>query len=126
MNLLVNAAQAVKDGGDVCVSTEHRDGSVIVMVSDTGCGIAPEHLTRIFDPFFTTKPVGEGTGLGLSVIYSIIERHHGSIDVQSQPGKGTTFAVTIPVDAEPWISAEPTEDADSQLDYTYIPGVTLA
>jgi signal transduction histidine kinase len=126
MNLLVNAAQAVKDGGDVCVSTEHRDGSAIVTVSDTGCGIAPEHLTRIFDPFFTTKPVGEGTGLGLSVIYSIIERHHGSIDVQSQPGKGTTFAVTIPVDAEPWISAEPTEDADSQLDYTYIPGVTLA
>jgi two-component system NtrC family sensor kinase len=68
-------------------------------VGDTGDGIAPEHLPRIFDPFFTTKPVGEGTGLGLSVTYGIVERHQGGIAVVSRPGDGTTFTVTLPVDA---------------------------
>jgi two-component system NtrC family sensor kinase len=99
MNLLANAAHAVKDGGEVCVSTRHEGGNVTVRVSDTGCGIAPEHLSRVFDPFFTTKPVGEGTGLGLSVTYSIVERHGGRIEVESEPGRGTTFTVSIPVDA---------------------------
>jgi signal transduction histidine kinase len=99
MNLLANAAHAVKCGGVVSVSTESRGDSVIVRVRDTGCGIAPENLPRIFDPFFTTKPVGEGTGLGLSVTYGIIERHHGAIEVESRLGEGTVFTVTIPVDA---------------------------
>ena len=99
MNLLANAAYAVKCGGVVSVSTEGRGDSVIVRVRDTGCGIAPENLPRIFDPFFTTKPVGEGTGLGLSVTYGIIERHGGAIEVESRLGEGTVFTVTIPVDA---------------------------
>ncbi|HEY0170368.1 MAG TPA: ATP-binding protein [Pyrinomonadaceae bacterium] len=99
MNLLANAAHAVKCGGVVSVSTESRSDSVTVRVRDTGCGIAPENLSRIFDPFFTTKPVGEGTGLGLSVTYGIIERHGGTIEVESRLGEGTVFTVTIPVDA---------------------------
>jgi signal transduction histidine kinase len=99
MNLLANAAQAVKDGGHVRVVTRREGQTVLVSVSDTGCGIAPEHLKKIFDPFFTTKPVGDGTGLGLSVTHSIVEHHGGSIEVESRPGAGTTFIVTIPVDA---------------------------
>ncbi|HYJ46529.1 MAG TPA: ATP-binding protein, partial [Pyrinomonadaceae bacterium] len=101
MNLLANAAQAMEGGGEVTVQTRFEGREVVVVISDTGCGIPPECLKRIFDPFFTTKPVGEGTGLGLSVTYSIIERHGGTISVQSQPGQGTTFRVAIPVDADP-------------------------
>jgi signal transduction histidine kinase len=99
MNLLVNAAQSVKEAGEVRLTTRRQGEMVFVMISDTGCGIAPEHVSRIFDPFFTTKPVGEGTGLGLSVTYSIIERHNGSITVESIPGQGATFIVAIPIDA---------------------------
>ena len=99
MNLLANAAHAVKGGGSVSVETESRGDSVVVRISDTGCGIAPENLPRIFDPFFTTKPVGEGTGLGLSVTYGIVERHGGRIDVESRPGEGTIFTILVPVDA---------------------------
>jgi signal transduction histidine kinase len=120
MNLLVNASQAVGDRGTVQVATTALDSSVVVTISDDGCGIAPEDLPRIFDPFFTTKPVGDGTGLGLSVIYSIIERHHGSIDVQSKIGEGTTFTVTIPIDAEP-DGAQPSvgNTRDEHLVYSY-------
>jgi two-component system NtrC family sensor kinase len=99
LNLLVNAAYAVRDGGEVRITTRGEAGRVRIRVSDTGRGITPEHLTRVFDPFFTTKPVGEGTGLGLSVTYSIVERHGGEITVESELGKGTTFTVTLPVDA---------------------------
>lgn len=99
MNLLVNAAHAVREGGDVCVTTRREGEQVVVTIGDTGRGIAPEDLPRIFDPFFTTKPVGEGTGLGLSVTYGIVERHRGRITVDSQPGRGTTFTVVLPVDA---------------------------
>jgi len=97
MNLLVNAAQAVGDAGDVWVTTGREGDRVIVTISDTGCGINPEHHSKIFDPFFTTKPVGEGTGLGLSVTYGIIERHKGTISVKSRIGQGTAFTVSIPV-----------------------------
>jgi two-component system NtrC family sensor kinase len=72
----------------------------VVKISDSGVGIAPEHLKKIFDPFFTTKRVGEGTGLGLSITYGIIERHAGSISVQSKLGEGITFTIAIPVEAE--------------------------
>lgn len=98
LNLLVNAAHALKNGGEVCVSTWRKLDMVYVAISDNGSGIKQEHLKRIFDPFFTTKPVGEGTGLGLSVTYSIIERHGGTIDVESAPDKGTCFTVAIPID----------------------------
>jgi two-component system, NtrC family, sensor kinase len=100
MNLLANAAQAVEQagGGEVSIQTYVERETAMVAVSDTGVGIAPEHLRKIFDPFFTTKPVGEGTGLGLSVTYSIVERHGGFIRVRSQPGKGTTFVVGLPTE----------------------------
>jgi two-component system NtrC family sensor kinase len=100
MNLLVNAAQAVGHEGVVRVTTRMEDRTAVITVSDTGRGIAPKHLKKIFDPFFTTKPVGEGTGLGLSITYGIVERHGGSIKVESRPGEGTTFTVAIPVDAD--------------------------
>jgi two-component system NtrC family sensor kinase len=99
MNLIVNAAQAVGHEGVVRVTTRMEGGTAVITVSDTGRGIAPEHLKKIFDPFFTTKPVGEGTGLGLSITYGIVERHGGSIKVESRPGEGTTFTVGIPIDA---------------------------
>ncbi|HYY93146.1 MAG TPA: ATP-binding protein [Pyrinomonadaceae bacterium] len=113
MNLLANAAHAVQDGGSVSVATESRGDCVVVRVRDTGCGIAPENLPRVFDPFFTTKPVGEGTGLGLSVTYGIVERHGGRIEVESRLGEGTVFTVMIPVDAQRRAAQEsaPIEDA---------------
>jgi|ERR1051326_2761669 signal transduction histidine kinase len=101
MNLLINAAQAIGDaGGVVRIKTRCERETVIASISDTGNGIAPEHLKRIFDPFFTTKPVGEGTGLGLSITHGIVERHCGTIEVQSIPGNGSTFTIAIPVDAK--------------------------
>ncbi len=100
MNLLANAAHAVREGGDVRVTTRQEGRMAVVRVSDTGCAIAPDDLKKVFDPFFTTKPVGEGTGLGLSVSHGIVERHGGTITVESRLGAGTTFAVAIPVDAK--------------------------
>jgi two-component system NtrC family sensor kinase len=97
-NLLVNAAQSINGKGEVSISTAVDGDCAIVTISDTGCGIEPEHLNRIFDPFFTTKPVGEGTGLGLSITYGIIEKHGGTITVESMRGVGTTFTVSIPIE----------------------------
>jgi PAS domain S-box-containing protein len=99
MNLLVNAAHAIETKGEIVVATRAPDDKTVqIVVADTGKGIAPEHLKRVFDPFFTTKPVGQGTGLGLSVSWGIIQKHHGRIEVASEPGKGTTFTVTLPVE----------------------------
>jgi signal transduction histidine kinase len=100
MNLLTNAAQAIGCEGSVRVATRKENDMAVVSISDTGEGIAPEHLKKIFDPFFTTKSVGEGTGLGLSITYGIIERHGGSINVESRPGEGTTFTVILPINAK--------------------------
>ncbi len=101
-NLLINAAQAVSTtGGDVTIATSSDDESVTVAVSDTGAGIPRENLSKIFDPFFTTKPVGEGTGLGLSITFGIVQRHGGTITVDSEIGKGTTFTVRLPRRAKP-------------------------
>lgn len=97
-NLLVNAAQAINGEGEVTISTRAESHSVSVTIGDTGCGIAPEELPKIFDPFFTTKPVGEGTGLGLSITYGIVERHSGTIGVESILGSGTKFCVSLPID----------------------------
>jgi len=107
-NLLVNAAQAIKQTGEVKISSKIEGESAVITITDTGGGIEPEYLSKIFDPFFTTKPVGEGTGLGLSISYGIIEKHGGTIEADSVSGAGTTFRVAIPID-----SAEPinhTED----------------
>lgn len=101
MNLLANAAQAIgAAAGEVHIKTWCEERTVIVSISDTGPGMAPEQLKKIFDPFFTTKPVGEGTGLGLSISHGIIERHDGKIKVASALGQGTTFTIFLPVDAE--------------------------
>lgn len=97
LNLLVNAIHAVGRDGHVRISTRLKNQNVLVTISDTGKGISPEHLDKIFDPFFTTKP--QGTGLGLSITSSIVERHNGSITVESCPGLGTTFIVSLPVNA---------------------------
>jgi two-component system NtrC family sensor kinase len=107
MNLLVNAAQAIGENeGQVRIKTRCDGRTVIVSVTDTGKGILPDDLKSIFDPFFTTKPVGEGTGLGLSISHGIIERHGGTIAVDNTPGVGTTFTITLPVDAEDTLTSE--------------------
>jgi signal transduction histidine kinase len=97
MNLLVNAAHAIQEHGTITVRTGVEGEGVWVDISDTGQGIPPENMQKIFDPFFTTKPVGQGTGLGLSVSYGIVQKHHGRMEVNSQVGKGSTFRVWLPV-----------------------------
>jgi signal transduction histidine kinase len=96
LNLLMNAAQAIDKAGTIRIRTRREPGGVSVVIQDTGCGISKEHLSKIFDPFFTTKPIGKGTGLGLSLVYGIVRKHHGHIDVASQPGQGTTFTLHLP------------------------------
>lgn len=97
MNLLVNAAHAINERGTITVKTGRYGDEVWVEIGDTGKGISPESLKRIFDPFFTTKPVGQGTGLGLSLSYGIVQKHHGRIEVQSKLGQGTTFRIWLPL-----------------------------
>lgn len=96
-NLLLNARDAIPDGGRIVVATSTADdGSLIAEISDTGIGIAPENVAKIYDPFYTTKGVGQGTGLGLAVTYGIVQEHTGRISVDSTPGHGTTFRITLP------------------------------
>ncbi|MBT9612281.1 MAG: PAS domain S-box protein [Burkholderiales bacterium] len=97
MNLLVNAGHAIEDKGVITVRTGLEGDQVWVEIMDSGKGISPENLTRIFDPFFTTKPIGQGTGLGLSLSYGIVQKHGGRIEVQSKLGKGTAFKVWLPI-----------------------------
>lgn len=97
VNLLVNAAQAIEVRGTITIRTGCEKDSIWFEVIDTGEGIPSESIPLLFDPFFTTKPVGKGTGLGLSVSYSIIEKHHGKIEVESEVGKGSTFRVRLPI-----------------------------
>jgi signal transduction histidine kinase len=97
MNLLTNAGQAITGHGTITVRTGVQADTVWFEVQDTGCGMAPDIQARIFDPFYTSKPVGQGTGLGLSISFGIVQRHGGSITVQSAPGAGSTFRVTLPV-----------------------------
>ena len=97
MNLLVNAAHAIDGRGTISIRTRALGEWVQVEIADTGRGIPAENLKRIFDPFLTTKPVGRGTGLGLSLSYGIVGKHHGRIEVESAPGKGTSFKVYLPV-----------------------------
>ena len=101
LNILDNAIDAVGENGTITVSTGRAPDSrdIFVAVSDTGTGIPKDKLDKIFDPFFTTKKVGEGTGLGLTISYSIIEKLGGHIHVTSEEGQGTTFHITLPVGA---------------------------
>lgn len=100
MNLFINASQAIEEKGEIRIRTSSDGSKVFVRVADTGKGIRAEHLPRIFDPGFTTKGAGVGTGLGLSISYNIIQRHRGTIAVQSEPGKGTEFTIMLPIQAE--------------------------
>jgi len=97
LNLLSNASDACVQGGDVRIETDSVEDNVVIRVHDTGCGISPDGREHIFDPFFTTKAEMKGTGLGLSVSYGIIKAHGGEITVDSEPGKGTTFSVVLPI-----------------------------
>lgn len=97
LNLFINAIHAMKDGGTLTVTGQRNDSTVGIEVSDTGCGIEPENVSRIFDPFFSTKPVGEGTGLGLWLTYEIIRNYNGEISVESDVGKGSRFIMRFPI-----------------------------
>ena len=99
MNLMVNAAQAMKSRGDLWITTRIEGRCAVVEFRDSGPGMPDDVKNKIFDPFFTTKAVGEGTGLGLSIVHSIIERHAGEITVESEIGQGTTFRVSLPLEA---------------------------
>jgi two-component system NtrC family sensor kinase len=104
LNIVVNALDATEPGGRITVTTgigtsarNQGQKGVAIVCCDTGCGIPAEHLDKVFDPFFTTKDVGQGTGLGLSVSYGIVDKHGGTIYVQSNVGRGSTFSVWLPI-----------------------------
>jgi signal transduction histidine kinase len=110
MNLITNAAQAIGDraqGGTIRVSAARAADEVEIAIADDGPGIPPAVISRIFDPFFTTKDVGEGSGLGLSIVHGIVERHGGRIRVDSQVGEGTTFRITLPVATTSAVAVQP-------------------
>ena len=99
LNLIINASQAIAGSGRITVATRRQAGFVRVDVADTGTGIAPQILGRIFEPYFTTKPEGVGTGLGLNIARDIARAHGGDITVESEPGRGATFIVMLPIEA---------------------------
>ncbi|MCD4744073.1 MAG: GHKL domain-containing protein, partial [Desulfobacteraceae bacterium] len=104
MNIVSNAAESMlaNDGGELTISTNYslKENSIIIRFSDTGSGIPRQIISKIFEPFFTTKKKGKGVGLGLSVVYGIIQEHGGTIYVDSKPGKGSVFKITLPKKSE--------------------------
>ncbi|HJV27180.1 MAG TPA: ATP-binding protein [Aromatoleum sp.] len=101
MNLLLNATHAIGDKGTITIRTSHAEDEVCIEVQDDGCGMAPDVRARMFDPFYTTRPVGQGTGLGLSVAYSVARAHGGRFEVDSAPGQGTAIRLWLPLTNEP-------------------------
>ena len=97
MNLVMNGIQAIEGFGIITICTFEEDNGVSLQISDNGCGMPKEIVSRVFDPFFTTKDVGQGTGLGLHIVYGIVNRHGGSIKIDSSQGVGTTFTVNLPL-----------------------------
>ncbi|MBL8919597.1 MAG: PAS domain S-box protein [Myxococcaceae bacterium] len=97
VNLITNACHATPPGGRISVTTRAHDGQAVIELRDSGAGIPDDVKQRIFEPFFTTKPDGKGTGLGLSIVQGIVENHGGRITVDSTPGAGSTFAITLPM-----------------------------
>ncbi len=100
INIILNALDAMPEGGLLRLDIEQQNGEALVRIADTGTGIKKDHLARIFDPFFTTKGIGKGTGLGLSISHAIVKEHEGQITVDSIEGKGTTFCVILPMDLD--------------------------
>ena len=93
---MLNAVEAMPDGGDFTISAKQNKTDMIITFQDTGVGIIEENLQKIYDPFFTTK--AEGTGLGLSLVYQTIVAHNGNIDISSEPNKGTLVSISLPID----------------------------
>ena len=114
VNLLINAGQAIENRGTIVITTGAEDGEAWISIADSGCGIPADVLPRIFDPFYTSKPIGRGTGLGLAIAYSIVSKHHGRIEVESEPGAGTTFRVVLPVEQPPAPAAQDAPGEASQ------------
>ena len=106
VNTALNAIQAMPEGGSLTLRTKLIYNRIVIVVKDSGTGIAPEIKNRIFDPFFTTKDVGEGTGLGLAVTYSLVQQMNGTIEVESEPGKGAVFTISLPANLRPVTNAE--------------------
>jgi signal transduction histidine kinase len=102
MNLLRNAAQAIDQHGTITIATYADETEVYVRISDTGKGIPPEDLSKIFDPGFTTQGVGVGTGFGLSIVYNIVQKHHGDINIDSEVGEGTEVTIALPIEQPLW------------------------
>ncbi|MGD8539287.1 MAG: ATP-binding protein, partial [Candidatus Aminicenantes bacterium] len=100
INIILNAIDAMPNGGTLSIELLKLDNLAVVKIADTGTGIDPQHLPHIFDPFFTTKGLGKGTGLGLSISYAIIQEHEGRITVDSELGKGSTFSIYIPMNLD--------------------------
>jgi len=101
MNILLNAADAMTaNGGTLKIKTDFKNGMAEISFTDTGQGIAKEHLSKLFDPFFTTKQTGKGTGLGLAISYGIVQSHSGDIEVESEVGKGSTFRIKLPIEKQ--------------------------
>ena len=107
LNLIINAAQSIGNRGTITVtaSADHQAGEAIIEVRDTGKGIPKEIQSRLFDPFYTTKEEGQGTGLGLSVVYGIVQKHQGHITVESTPGEGASFFIRLPLATGPTAAA---------------------
>ena len=91
------AGHAIDGRGVITITTGIHEDMIFISIADTGKGVPPEHLNRLFDPFFTTKPIGQGTGLGLSLSYGIVTKHRGRIEVKSEVGKGTCFTIYLPI-----------------------------
>jgi signal transduction histidine kinase len=112
MNILVNAGHAIERRGQITIATRVVGEFAFIEFSDSGKGIAQEHLPRIFEPFFTTKAVGKGTGLGLSISYGIVRKHNGEIDVRSELGVGTTFVIKLPIRQQQGAGSAPNDSGD--------------
>jgi signal transduction histidine kinase len=116
LNLLTNAADAIEETGDIVIRTVEEGNRVRISIADTGSGIAPDILSKIRDPFFTTKEVGKGTGLGLSIVDQIVQSHGGELLIDSEPGKGTTVTIVLPIVALTPLSEEAEEDGSAEAD----------
>jgi two-component system NtrC family sensor kinase len=100
LNIISNAVQAMGGKGKLILSSHQDDGLIVVQIRDNGPGISPEHISKVFDPFFTTKDQGEGTGLGLNIVHRVVDQYGGNIKIESEPGEGTTFVISFPVNGK--------------------------